>query len=359
MARKPAQVQKQIDEANAISDAMKAPTPDPATPPNLRSVDTHPDAPKLESETPVVQAPLTASGPPADDATPTPSEADRVAELEKAVATVTQQYKTLQGVYRADLDRMKAKVEDLEDSRQQDSAYIAQLEEAAVSAPNVSDADMADFGERELDIVRRVTAEQLNDPLAKMQEKINEIGTSLNTLVPQIQKLDQAAKTTREHTLASFMAENVGDDWTKQNTDPQFNAWLAEVDPFSNRPRSEMLKEAHQAGEFARVATFFNAFRNNANPTPSGGAPTPIPTPTPNPEPAPRVDPAQFIAPGVTEVGDGASLGTAEPGATYVTDADIERYYSDVRRGVYKDRPEAAAQREKEIHDAIARGNYR
>lgn len=160
-------------------------------------------------------------------------------------------YKTLHGKYNAEVPRLHAAIKErdgkLNSLTEEVEALKAQM--AAKREPLVKPEEVTEFGEPLVDLIRRAAREEV-------QSKDVEIAELKR-------KLDSVASATVENKEVGFydkLADAVP-DWMAVNDDPDFHAWLRDVDELTGAQRQAILSEAEEKRDADRVARFFKAFK--------------------------------------------------------------------------------------------------
>ena len=302
MATLPAQVQRDLDRANALLSPPQEPQVAQPTVP-LPAAEVAPQV-QLTAPQPVV-APV--SQPPSED--------------------WEHKYRTLQGVHNRHVGDLKQRIGQLE-------AHIEQLarQQAAApatpQAPEVNQQDAETFGPDLVDMVRR-TAESMS-------------GTTIRSLNDRIAQLEQqlagqnaVVSKTADEVFYERLAQLVP-DWEAVNQDEGFLNWLAEVDPMYGQPRQNALNSAGNARDVNRVAHVFNTYKGT------------VPA---KPQPAPRQQPQ--VSPQTSGNGN-AVVQETQGSKPYITIQNVEAFYRDVQRGLYRGREGEMAQQEAIINAALA-----
>jgi hypothetical protein len=140
-------------------------------------------------------------------------------------------------------------------------------------------------------------------------------------------------RTTTIQTIEAVLDQNVP-NWPQINLSPKFKNWLRFRDYYSNRPRKELLDEAHRAADAARVLKFFQGFLAEEVATGSteftGAEPSPQATPH-----NPVMELQSLAAPGHARPAQGTSPNQPADGPIWITRAQISQFYANVRKGVY------------------------
>lgn len=206
------------------------------TPPAEPNSETPPSA------TPSEQA---AQAPAATQTTPAPASASGDEQTWEA------RFKTLTGKYNAEVPRLHAALKErdgkLNSLTEEVEALKVQL--ANPREPLVKPEEVNEFGEPLVDLIRRAAREE-------MQTKDTEIA--------QLKKrLDEVSSHTVQSRELGFFdkLKSTVPDWMSINDDPEFHAWLGEIDELTGAQRQAILAEAEEKRDADRVARFFNAFK--------------------------------------------------------------------------------------------------
>jgi len=248
-----------------------------------------------------------------------------------------QRYRTLQGIHNKQVGELKDRLEQLAAQHQHlldrlnAPAPVAQPQPVAV---NPQDAET--FGE---DLVRMIqrTAEQTLGPVAQSVEQ------RLAQLEQSLQGTNKVVAKTADDTFFVSLREQVP-DFDQINTSDPFLAWLAEEDDLTGNPRQAALTAAGNARDLNRVVKVFNAFKKA-----TGATQQPSPPATPQSRLEAQVSP-------VSTGNGGAPVTTNAQGKPLLTTQQVERFYSDVRRGAYRGNDQLRMQTEAVINDALAEG---
>lgn len=239
----PRQVEAQLKEIEAIEKQLQAPAePAPAAVEPAPAAQQNETAPTTAAES----APTTAVAEPA----PAPAEDPKW----------EQRYKTLKGMYDAEVPRLHAQVKEL-------TAAIAQLQaQQAPAAPApapatqklVTDEDVQAFGEDLIEVQRKVAREVA----AEFRTEIDALKAQNAQLQQQLgQTGQQVAETSFDQRLHRLVP-----DFSALNDDPRWIAWLDEVDPMLRGPRRIAAQEALNRGDAEGVAHYVDLFRQSIAP---------------------------------------------------------------------------------------------
>ena len=189
---------------------------------------------------------------------PTPTPTEPVVAEEKW----EQKYKTLKGMYDAEVPRLHADLRDLK--AQVDSLRKASetkpAEPAKPAAPTklVTDADVEAFGSDLIEVQRKVAREVAAefrgelDAMRAENEKLREQLTSTGT---------QVSEASFEQRLYRMVP-----DFEAVNANPKWIAWLNEVDPLLRAPRSSVAQQAFNRGDAEGVAHYVAMFKQTIAP---------------------------------------------------------------------------------------------
>ena len=242
----PKQVQAQLKELEKIEQQL-ANGQNPAPPDNLEA---NPQSDPKPAEPPADPVPAPADPKPVD---PKPTPAEPVVPDEKW----EQKYKTLKGMYDAEVPRLHAELRDLKatvDSLRR-AAETKPAEPAKPAEPTklVTDADVEAFGSDLIEVQRKVAREvaaefrteldSLKAENAELRQQIGDTGS----------KVTEASFETRLHRLVP--------DFEAVNVDPAWIAWLEEVDPMLRGPRKMAAQVAFTNGDAEGVAHYVSLFK--------------------------------------------------------------------------------------------------
>jgi hypothetical protein len=250
-----------------------------------------------------------------------------------------QKYKTLQGMYNSEVVAVKRENADLK-------SRLARLEEL-LATPTQNDTftaqqfitpqDVEDYGDT-IEVIRRAAREE-NQALAAELAAVKAELRKVSTVVPTVERVTRAQAESQEQIFWDRLTAAVP-DWQSINNDPQFHDWLLEVDPISGLNKQVFLEEAQKRFDVNRIATFFNAWKDQTN--------------------APKAQYQRDSRQSQLErqITPGRSRGnTRQPSSPRVySRQDIATFYSDVRKGVYRGRDDERARIEADIFAAQAEG---
>jgi len=261
--------------------------------------------------------------------------------------TVTQKYKTLQGMYNAEVPRLHQQNREMQQRVQQMEQLLASMtavnpQDAAPAAErHVTDKDMEEYGES-IDMMRKVAREELGaitQRLATLEATLRQVQVNV---VPQVQAVAQRQQVSAEQQFWSDLSANVP-NFRQINDNADFQSWLLESDPLTGVTRQTFLDDAQRSLDSRRVVNFFRTWLES-----TGQAA--VAQSTGN-SPASELE---------KQVSPGRSRSTGTPAATNqgktYSPADIQKFFNDVRSGKYKGREQDRSRIERDIFAAQREG---
>lgn len=242
----PKQVQDQLKEIEALEKQLAGdpePSPEPETDPEQS-----PDPAPAEPTEPISES--------------KPEQKPRETTSEVPEETWQQKYRTLKGMYDAEVPRLHAQVKELNAALMQ----IRQQMEARPTAPTqpqqyqqnslVTEDDVEAFGKDLIEVQRKVA-----------REVAMEFKAELNTLKMENEQLRQQMYQTGaqmgEVTFEQRLSQRVP-NWAQLNNDPNWVAWLDEFDPILRAPRRAAAQAAYNANDADGVAYYVKLFTEQA-----------------------------------------------------------------------------------------------
>jgi hypothetical protein len=252
-------------------------------------------------------------------------------------------YKNIRGRMEAERKRSRESVEAM-------AQRISQLEQQlTMNAPaprqpapqlNVSEQEVADYGEDFIGLVQRVAQHVVE---GRVQPIEGELGrTKAQVGVQQNQTMHQKM-------------DAIFPQWAQLNQHQPFIEWVMLPDAYSGAIRQRLMQEAWDAGDAHRVNAFFQGFlAEEAAVNPSRDVRQQAHAPAaPNgaPAPTPPLSLASLAAPG------GARSASPAPAdkPVYSTE-DITRFYTEVAAGKWRHRDQERAAIDRDIHNAQHEG---
>jgi len=298
----PGAVQRQLDAATAIEAQMAAQSEQAAQP--AQSVQALLQSPPPEDAKPQEKpAAAPSSAPPKDD--------------------FEHKYRVLQGMYEADVTRVKARLAEQGREHQELKDRLAAMEAARSEAPQANEQDLEKFGADLIGMVQRYTEQSVGSLMARVSALEQRVGA-----------VDEKATGTAAKGFLKELADAVP-NFLEINEDPRWLQWLGQVDPMFGEPRQAALDRAHAARDAARVAVFFKNF---------------LATLPAAPDPGPGL--AEQIAPETA----GNPAPRREQAKPTITQQAIAAFYDDVAKRRYVGRETEMNALETQINLAIAEG---
>ncbi len=312
----PRQVEAQLRELEALEKQLTdAQNPAPADP-----------APN-PAEPPQDPQPAPAEPKPVE---PTPTPTEPVVAEEKW----EQKYKTLKGMYDAEVPRLHADLRDLKAQvdalRKASETKPVEPAKPAAAEKLVTDADVEAFGSDLIEVQRKVAREVAAefrgelDAMRAENEKLREQLTSTGT---------QVSEASFEQRLYRMVP-----DFEAVNADPKWIAWLNEVDPLLRAPRSSVAQQAFNRGDAEGVAHYVAMFKKSVAPV--------EPTADKTTELELQIQPNRSAT---------STPPTSQKGKVY-TNADIEKMFRKATDLGVKGRVDEAKKLEAEIDAAFMEG---
>jgi hypothetical protein len=262
--------------------------------------------------------------------------------------TYAQKWRTLQGMYNAEVPRLHANNRELQSRVSQMEQLLSSLSSQPTQAPAhaqapilVSDKEKEEYGES-LDVMRKVSREELVPmigKLAALEGAIQQIAANLNTaIVPQVQRVAQQQAMSAEDRFWGQLTQHVP-NWQQINNDGDFQTWLLEIDPMTGTNRQVYLEQAQANLDIGRVVSFFQTFSKVTGKY----------QPTANAQPNRSASELERqVAPGR---GRGTNAPNGQTSRQYSPD-DIKSFFNDVRQGKYKGREAERDRIERDIFAA-------
>jgi len=222
------------------------------------------EQPQVTQEAEPVEAPEEVLAQPEDDADveevsqPKAEEAKKTDEIRKW----EQKYKTLQGMYDAEVPRLHSQVKELTAKVESLTAATEKAQAAKQEAQEqlrlVTDEDVKEFGEDLIDVQRRVAREVAAEFRAEL-DALKEENESLRKMASSTDsKVSTASFEQRLHRLVP--------DFDQVNTSPEWIDWLNEVDPLLRGPRMTVAQQAYESGDAEAVAYYVDLFKQSQAP---------------------------------------------------------------------------------------------
>lgn len=343
MANLPAAVQAQIDQADRIVQMINGNEPNSVVPEATVPLESesvvdlvNQDSPP-QQEVQLTQQPAPTSEPQSDPQGETKGVKRKGKSTSDSEETWEQRYRSLNGMYNAEVPRLHAQIKEL---TAQVQVLVQELEQAR-KAPTenkpiaqITDEDREAFGPDLVDLIERAAESKVAVFREREQSLMAEV-ESLKGRLGEVTEKQVISDRDRFTSGLSALAPN----WEALNVDQGFLAWLQEVDPIYGIPRQMALNSAYEALDANRVAQIFNAY---------AGWQTPVTQQRSNQELR------RQVAPSTSRVSSAPVEGSS---AKIFSQQEIEQFYNDWRRGYIGG--DEATRIEREIHAAAAEGRIR
>ncbi len=327
----PKQVQKQSEEVQELYKELNSET-------ETAQVE------KTEATEVPVEQPIEQTSDSVEDQAPKSETQEQVESDAQPKESWEQKYKTLQGMYNADVPRLNAKNREV-------SARVSQLEqllstmqqstkpeEPVSTDPLITDADMKEYGDS-IDVMRRAAREEVNTAngrIAQLEKTIQQ----LQGVVPQVQQVQAQQQASSEQAFWSGLSNEVP-NWQDINDNADFQSWLLSIDPLTGISRQTYLEDAQKNLDTRRVASFFAAWEKEFG--------------TPETARENRSNSNSQLEKQVAP-GRGRSGKPASQESKNYSPADIQKFFEDVRKGKFKGREEERGRMERDIFSAQREG---
>jgi len=323
----PAQIQKQTEAVNKLYEDLNKEAPEPT-----------------EDDGAQEEARAEENADTEEGRAPAPKASEQP-EGDSAEKTLEQKYKTLQGMYNAEVPRLHAEKRELANRVQQLEHLFSSMstQPAAEQTPAqklITEQDIEDYGDS-IDVMRRVFREEMSSKDAEISELKQLVRQMQGTVVPRVHELSQNYAVSNEQRFWSDLQAAVP-DWQDINANKEFQSWLLEVDPLTGVTRQTYLDDAQRNLDVRRVVNFFSAWKGN-----TGGYDA-------------RTDRAaqsaseleRQVSPGRGRSGGAKPQGEAK---TY-TPEDIRKFFTDVQKGKYRGKEAERDRLERDIFAAQREG---
>ena len=262
--------------------------------------------------------------------------------------TVGQRYKTLQGMYNAEVPRLHAEKRDMANRVSQLEQLLAGMQQPKTEpvpkaeAPKlITDADVEEYGDS-IEVMRRVSKEETSAAEQKLKQLEKQIEALQTNVLPRVEQVAANQVKTSEQAFWSELSTTVP-DWRDMNDNQDFQNWLLEIDPLTGISRQTYLEDAQRNLDVGRVTNFFNAWKGN------NGSES-------NAQPNRKAQSSNELKKQVSP-GKGKSSGKPQSNSnkTYSPD-DIKSFFDDVRKGNYRNKEEERDRIERDIFAAQREG---
>lgn len=292
-------------------------------------------APVQQQAAPAAQAPAapaqaqSTAGEPAPAQAPAPAPA--APQTPAFDSAWEQKYRVLDGKYKAEVPRLQAEIKELRTSVADLQGKLAEAQAKPAPRVEFTAEEREQFGDELLAVVARVAAAQA--PAAAAAPQVD-----LSPVTERMQRLESVVAETAEDKFFDQLGKQVP-NWEAQNVDAGFLAWLKEPDAFAGRIRQEMFDEAYNALDLKRIVAFFKGYPNQST----------VERTNPN---VPSLE--SQVAPDTNR-----SAPPVPAGKKHWTRAEVQQFYTQVRRGDFQGRLDEMARIEQDIFAAQQEGRLR
>ena len=252
-----------------------------------------------------------------------------------------QKYRSLQGMYNADVPRLNAENRDLSSRVSQLEGLLSTMQEPAQQTPVqseklITDDDVKEYGDS-IAVMRKAAREEVSQEIAQLKQQLGQ----LQGVLPQVQQVQAQQKKSGEQTFWSTINSEVP-NWNDINNDPDFQSWLLAIDPLTGISRQTYLEDAQKNLDASRVVNFFRTWEGESGKTNTAQVD----------RTAQQSQLQKQVAPGRSRNNGVKASGQNR---TY-TPNDIQEFYADVRKGKYKGRDDERGRIERDIFAAQQEG---
>jgi len=259
--------------------------------------------------------------------------------------TYEQRWRSLQGMYNAEVPRLHTEKRELGKRVQQLEQLITSMNAAPAKQQTpaeklITEQDVEDYGES-IEVMRRVFREEAYTKDAEIDDLKNLVRQMQGTVVPQVHQLSQNQAVSNEQRFWADL-QAVVPDWQDINGDQGFQSWLLETDPLTGIPRQTYLDDAQRSLDARRVANFFSSWKGMSG----------VPEARTTRQATSASELERQVAPGKGRTGSSSTQ--SEP-RTY-SSADIKTFFVDVQKGKYKGKEAERDRIERDIFAAQREG---
>lgn len=295
----PVRVQQQLQAAEALEAADRA----------ARAAAVQPTVAFAADLVPAPIAPVATQPPTPVPAPPPPAPSD-----------FEQKYKTLQGMYNADVRGLNGKLAEL-------TSVVQSLKAAKDAAPleqrpAFDPKDIEKFGEEMMEMVQRYVTgavQAMDARITTFEGKVDGVTT-------------RTAQTAEQQFYV--LLDSLAPHWRAINEDQRWRVWLGQVDPVYNLTRQAALDNAFDRGDARQVANVFDSFVKSL----------------------PAAPPPQSLENQITPPNAGNPAPLVPTAKPMFSEKAITTFYNDVARGKYAGREAEQAAIELQVNTAVAEG---
>jgi hypothetical protein len=256
-------------------------------------------------------------------------------------------YKSMKGRF----DRLNEQVRMLSEQlslaqHQQQAPHLSHKEAEAPPQKLITPEEERDYGTEFLNVVAKRAKEEFTPEVTRLERKVAELEAKLGNVGTKV-------ATDARGRMEAFLDDKIP-NWRGVNYDPKFLDWLKLPDAYSGVIRHDLLKTAYEQNRTPQVLAFFEGFLSEeaaVDPAKFNGASKAVVQPA---TPKPSLE--DFAAPGRAKTAAGSSPPAEKP---IITARQIDQFYADERRGVYRGRDADKLAIENMIFEAGREGRVR
>lgn len=205
----------------------------------------------------------------------------------------------------------------------------------------ITKEDRDNYGEDMIELIGRKAQEIAGAQLAPLQNE-------LASLKQRLEGTSTVIATNAHDRMLAALDERCP-TWKQINFDNEFISWLGLPDLFSGAKRQELLLQAWEKNDTARVLAFFNGFLSEKAALAPATETTVLPV-TPQPD---RPSLESFAAPGRARTSASIPAPDEKP---FIKTSEITAFYASVRKGAYAGKDEEKDRLEQMIFSAQQEG---
>lgn len=196
----------------------------------------------------------------------------------------------------------------------------------------ISQQDIDTLGPEAVDIIKKTNRKAAEAVIAPLQEEINRLK------VKEVQDLKKAAEERRRVEYASFTQDlsDIVPDYKKLNVDPGFEKFMMETDQSTGEKRLDLFRRAEDYLDSSRVADFFKDYKAS------------IPK-----------SKREVLEDKMTPTSSSNSSETISAKKDTFTMAEVNKFFDDITKGLYKNKPKEAIDIEARITKAYIAGTIK
>lgn len=279
----------------------------------------------------------------ADPAAPAPPEAPPAAPVVK-VEDWEAKYKSLQGMFNAEMPRLNSEVRELKSKLTEAITKLSTPAPTPKIAPaaTVTAKDVETYGTELVDLIARQARDIVSEAEAARTAEQSDLATKVTELEKRNDTVAERQATNDRATFFSQLTALVP-TFEAVNVDPVFLGWLAEIDPMSGLMKQQYLQNAFDNFDVVRTARLFTTWIE------ANGVPPATPVKT---EAQVRLE--RQVTPSGNKAGTPSTA--ADDNTRLWTPNEIDVFFRALGRGEYRGNPAEATKIEASIDLAVSQG---